>query len=132
MSNGEKLDGEEGDWAVPNDFPRERITGALPGAQPKFLATLYKGRYYMAGCTPPEIYDRWCVCEDLVAQLSTRSVKSKEGKRSHMTESEILHQYYTRLLATKWTSIQETQWIIQKVADRIGWDVGGEAWTDKQ
>jgi len=129
MSNGDELDGNESDWSVPDDFPQQRMTGALPGAQPKFLATLYKGRYYMAGCTPPEIYDRWCICEDLVAQLSAKSLESKVGKRSHMTEKEILQQYYIRLTATQWTSIEEARWIMQKVAERIGWDVKNDTWA---
>ncbi len=77
----------------------------------------------MAGCTPPEIYDRWCVCEDLAAQLSAKCLESKAGKRAHLRENEILQQYYLRLIATQWTSVDEAQWIMQKVADRIGWEV---------
>lgn len=116
-----KPDREETEFMVPDEFPRERISGAVPGAQPKYLATLYKGRYYLSGCTPPELYDRWCVCEDLAAQLSVKSLASKAGKRSHMTESEILHQYYERLVETSWTSRDEARWIMRRVAQQIGW-----------
>ncbi len=49
-----------------------------------------------------------------------------------MTENEILQQYYVRLVATKWTSSEEAQWIVRKVGDRIGWNIRGEAWTDTQ
>lgn len=130
MTDGKGRNKDQDDLGVPDDFPRERITGALPGAQPKFLATLYEGRYYLSGCTPPEIYDRWRICEDLAAQLAIKSLASKAGKRSQMSEDEILNQYYTRLVATQWTSIEEARWIMQKVADQIGWDVRAQAWTN--
>lgn len=107
---------------IPDDFPRTPVMGALPGAQPKFLATLYNGRYYLNGCTPPEIFERWRICENVATQLSVKLLKSKQGKRSHMTEGEILEQYYTRLVETEWTSVNEARWIIRKAAQTIGWN----------
>ena len=92
---------------VPLDFPRPILLGAVPGAQPKFLAVSYGGRFYAPGCTPPELYERWTVCEDLAQQLSAKSLESQRGKRSHMSEIEILDQYLPRLIATKWTSEAE-------------------------
>ena len=110
---------------VSPDFPRTQSLGALPGAQPKILATMYEGKYYAQGLSPPEVFERWCICEDLAAQLAEKSLASKAGKRSHMTESEILEQYYTRLVATGWTSVEEAHWILATVAQSIGWDVIG-------
>lgn len=123
MANSDESmrDREETEFMVPDEFPRERISGAVPGAQPKYLATLYKGRYYVSGCTPPELYDRWRVCEDLAAQLAVKSLASKAGKRSHMTENAILYQYYERLVETSWTSRDEACWIMRRVAQQIGW-----------
>ena len=50
---------------VQADFPRPAHHGAVPGVQPKLLMTQYKGRIYVPGCTPPEISQRWDVCEEL-------------------------------------------------------------------
>lgn len=85
--------------------------------------TQFKGRFYVPGCTPPELFQRWDVCEDLANQLSAKSVESKAGKRSHMSELEILDQYLPRLIATKWTSGEEARWIIRRAAAMLGWPV---------
>jgi hypothetical protein len=108
---------------VPADFPRPVQHGALPGAQPKFLATKYNGRFYAPGCTPPELYERWQICEDLAAQLAAKSLESKAGKRAHMSEVEILEQYLPRLIAQKWTSEPEARYIMRRVAERLRWPV---------
>jgi len=112
-----------GEFAVPSDFPKRVHMGAVGGAQPKFLAVLYEGRYYQPGATPPEMYERWLLCKDLAKQLSEKSVSSKTGKRAHMSESEILEQYFTRLLATNWTSHEEARWIIKHIAKELNWEI---------
>lgn len=108
---------------VPADFPRSTEQGAVPGAQPKFLATRYEGKFYVAESTPPELYARWEVCEDLASQIRERSLASKVGKRSHMTEVEILDQYLPRLIEMRWTSVPEARWIIRRVSQMLGWAV---------
>ena len=108
---------------VPADFPRPMHHGAVPGVQPKLLMTQYKGRFHLPGCTPPELFQRWDVCEDLAKQLSAKSLESKSGKRSHMPELEILDQYLPRLIATKWTNEEEARWIIRRAAAMLGWPV---------
>lgn len=114
----------EADYAqVPHDFPHPAHYGTVPGAQPKMLAAQYEGRYYVPGCTPPEIFERWVTCEDLAKQLSTKFTKSKAGKLSHLSETEILNQYLPRLVATKWTTNEEANWIICRAAAILGWPV---------
>lgn len=108
---------------VPADFPRPVHHGAVPGVQPKLLMTQYKGRFYLPGCTPPELFQRWDVCEDLAKQLSAKSLESQAGKRSHMSEVEILDQYLPRLIATRWTTEEEARWIIRRAAALLGWPV---------
>jgi hypothetical protein len=108
---------------IPADFPRPHYPGAVGGAQPKLLMTQYNGRLYVSGCTPPEILQRWDVCEDLAKQLSVKSLESKAGKRSHMSELEILAQYLPRLIATRWTSEAEARWVIRRVAVMLHWTV---------
>jgi hypothetical protein len=108
---------------VPADFPRPVHRGAVPGVQPKLLMTQYKGRFYVPGCTPPEIFERWDACEDLAKQLAAKSVESQAGKRRHMSEVEILDQYLPRLIATRWTTEEEARWIIRRAAALLGWPV---------
>jgi len=106
---------------IPADFPKTVSSGAVPGAQPKFLASLYQGHFYEMGTSPPEVYSRWVICSDLVEQLVSKAFDSKKGKRSHMSEHEILEQYRTRLLAKNWTSPAEAEWIMTDVATRLNW-----------
>lgn len=108
---------------VPTDFPRPVHQGAVAGAHPKLLLTSYNGRFYSPGCTPPELFRRWDACEDLARQLAEKSLESKAGKRSHMSEVEILDQYLPRLIATRWTSEPEARWVIRRVAAMLGWAV---------
>jgi hypothetical protein len=108
---------------VPFDFPRPMHLGAVPGAQPKLLMTRYNGRFYMPGCTPPELYERWDICEDLAQNLAQKSLESKTGKRAHMTEADILDQYLPRLIAMKWTSEAEARWVIRRIAEMLSWPI---------
>lgn len=114
-------------FGVPADFPRLTEQGAVPGAQPKFVATCYEGKFYVAGSTPPELYARWERCEDLASQIRERSLASKVGKRSHMTEVEILDQYLPRLIEMRWTSVPEARWIIRRVSQMLDWPVPSAA-----
>ncbi len=108
---------------VPADFPRTERLAAVPGFQTKFVATKYEGKYYMVGCTPPEVWARWDNCEDLAKQLAVKSLESKAGKRSHMSEVAILEQYHTRLKTMGWVSDAEADWVIRRVAVMLGWQV---------
>ncbi|WP_147375700.1 hypothetical protein [Noviherbaspirillum cavernae] len=126
MSNDVEM--EEAKYSrVPADFPRPVHFGAVPGMQPKLLATKYNGRFYSPGCSPPELFERWDICEDLANQLATKSLESKAGKRAHMTEAQILDQYLPRLIETKWTSEPEARWVIRRTAEIIGWPVPASA-----
>lgn len=109
--------------AIPQDFPRTVRIGALPGAQPKFLMIRHNGRFYQLGTSPPEVYERWRVCQEIAAELANKSVLCKAGKRANMSEVEILDQYLPRLIPQQWTSIAEARWIIRRVAQILSWPV---------
>lgn len=109
------------DGKVPADFPRPVHMGALPGAQPKLLMVRYGGRYYSPGCTPPELWERWDICEDLARQFCQKSLDNKVGKRAHLSESAILDQYLERLLKTGWGSDAEMRWVIRRAAVLANW-----------
>lgn len=114
----------ESDYAkLPFDFPRPISLGAVPGGQPKFLVTSYQGKFYPLGCTPPELYERWQICEEIVQELTIRSRESKAGKHSHMSEVTILEQYLTSLIKTDRASEAEARWIIRQVARTLEWPV---------
>jgi len=114
-NNSSSVDG------IPSDFPRSVPLGAVGGAQPKILVIEEDGKFYAPGMSPSALRNRFEICEDLVRQFASKSIESKAGKRSHLSETDILLQYRTRLIATKWTSIEEACWIINAVAKTIGW-----------
>ncbi|MCH8618041.1 hypothetical protein [Undibacterium sp. TS12] len=106
---------------VPADFPMTALLGAISGAQAKQLLTEYEGKFYSPGTSPPERFQRWDICEDLARQFSEKSLESKAGKRAHMSETEILQQYYARLLKTGWVSDAEGVWVIHRVSAILSW-----------
>lgn len=109
------------DFDVPDDFPRPKHLGAVAGAQPKILATQYEGRFYSPGCTPPELHASWQHCISLVEQFVPACIETKAGKRRGMPEVDILDQYLTRLIETRWCSEEESYWVICETARLLGW-----------
>jgi hypothetical protein len=113
---------------IPADYPRSEVYGAVSGFHPKLLLVRYAdGKFYAPGCTPPELHLRWDACEDLANKLAAKALESKHGKRSHMSEVEVLEQYLPRLIATKWTSEAEARFIIRRAAKILGWPVPSAA-----
>lgn len=108
---------------VPADFPRPEHLFSLAGFQPKLSMVQYEGKFYSPGSTPPEIHQRWDRCEDFAQQFKVKCLESKTGKRAHMSEEEILMQYLVRLIATKWTSEPEANWIIKRTAVLCNWPI---------
>jgi hypothetical protein len=108
---------------VPADFPRPISEGALSGTQPKFSAVMYQGKFYLPGCTPPEIYERWQICEEIAQQLTIKSRESKAGAFSHLSESAILDQCLSPLIRTNLTTKGEARWVIQRVAGILEWPI---------
>jgi hypothetical protein len=107
--------------SIPSDFPRDGCLSSLAGFQPKIAAVIHDGKYYNSGYNPTELFERWDKCEDLAVQLAKKSAASLSGKRSHMSESEILSQYLGRLIKTKWTTEAEAHWTIKRAAVILGW-----------
>lgn len=120
-SDSAPIDNAERYSLVPENFPRPRVIGAVPGAQPKFFSVQYQGRYNLPACTPQDLFVRWDICEDLAQRFASQSIKSKAGKRTHMTESAILIQYLVRLLKTGWCSEEECVWVMRQAAQIIEW-----------
>lgn len=118
------------DFQVPDDFPRPQHLGAVPGAQEKYLAVEYQGRYYSPGCTPPELHELWQHCMHLVPQFVSSCIETKAGKRKDMSEADILDQYLTRLIESGWVSADEARWVIRETAKLLGWPMSAAAHGD--
>lgn len=118
---------EQEDFSVPDDFPRPVHMGAASGLQDKLLLVKYGGKFYTPGCTPPELRQRWDVCEDLARQFSEKCRETKSGKRAHLSEVEILEQYLQRSMRTGWGSPEEMQWVSRRTSAILGWPVAPSA-----
>ncbi|GGC93485.1 hypothetical protein [Undibacterium terreum] len=128
--NSTANDSDEHQWnpdllnQIPEDFPYPKQTpGSIGGFQAKVLMTEYEGQFYISGTTPRDRWARWDRCEDLVQQLKEKCLESKAGKRAHLQEVDILDQYFERLLKTNWTSPEEAQWVIRRIAGLLSWPV---------
>jgi len=116
---------------VPLDFPSVMLTGAVSGVAPKILAVRSAdGKYRSPEESEEERMARWQHCEDLARQLADAAVRSKRGKRAHMSEQAILDQYLPRLSSTGWTTAPESRWIIGRVAAILNWPLPSSLLTD--
>lgn len=61
---------------TPEDFPRDVVSSALPGAHIKFNARKIDGRF-VVGLTKAELHERWVYCEDLAQQLAARTLRKQ-------------------------------------------------------
>ncbi|SHN44617.1 hypothetical protein SAMN05192549_12326 [Duganella sacchari] len=112
---------------VPADFPIVAAHSSLAGAQPKLALVEFGGRYYQPGASPPEVLNRWEVCEDLARQLAERSLETEKGKYAHLSREAILEQYLQRLFRTGWGADEEMKWVVHRTAAMLKWPVPKEA-----
>lgn len=68
-------------------------------------------------------YGAWLCCLGLVDEFVLRCQRNETGKYRHLTREEILAQYCTRLLASRYGSVGEMRWVIRAVAQRLKWPV---------
>lgn len=111
---------------VPDDYPRRAFHGAVPGYQPKLLlSSAQDGKYYSPGNTPDERWEDWKYSETMVAAMVERCRATKAGERAHMTEEEIILQYYRRALGAdgRYGTEDQLKWTFRKVAEILNWPV---------
>lgn len=108
---------------VPADFPRTGVLSALPGVHLKFSAVKYEDKFYAVGCTPPEILERWEICEGLATLFVEKCRNNEAGKYAHLSRAEILERYCKRLMKTGWGSDAEMKWVIRRTAEFLAWPV---------
>ncbi|MDN4056478.1 hypothetical protein QPK32_25805 [Massilia sp. YIM B02763] len=107
---------------VPSDFPRPGLLGAIPGSQPKFIATQYKDKFYPPGCTPPEQYERWKSCEEIVQEFAYELKRDKADNLLLRSEIETLDKYL-KIFSSSWLSENEAKWVIRRIALLLSWPV---------
>ena len=108
---------------VPADYPHVEHIGAVAGAHPKLLLVQFQGKYYIPGNTPPKRWHDWKYSQSMVENMVAKCLESKAGKRSHMSEVEIIAQYYERAVAGggRFGTVPQLKWTLTKVAERLGW-----------
>jgi hypothetical protein len=107
---------------LPPDFPRAVSTGTVPGTQPKILVVQYKGIFYPAGATPPELYERWRDCEEIAQDLAFEAKRDKADNLTRRSESEML-QRYLHILSKSWMTLNEAKWIVRRMGEILNWSV---------
>lgn len=102
--------------SIPASFPREKAQGAVPGAQPKFLATLTNNRY--VGVTTDEaVRIRYLICTDYVKRI-VGHLQTKLLEVSIPTNDFVECMLWDFQL--KGFSSQESLWMIDQVLDQVG------------
>lgn len=112
-------------YDVPEDYPRIDIASSLAGAQPKFSVVEYEGKFYIPGNTPPERWHDWQYSESLVQHFVKQCPETKRGKRAHMSEQDIIAQYYERAAAAggEYGTPAQLRWAFRRVAELLHWPV---------
>ncbi|CAN7592440.1 hypothetical protein LJR118_004465 [Acidovorax sp. LjRoot118] len=104
---------------IPADFPIVAIPSALSGAHPKMSLTEEDGKFYAPGTSPSEVATAFEVCEDLVVQMvpyCERKLTAFQGD-----QEATLRAVYRSLLSKKWCTDLQSEWIVRKTAERLGW-----------
>lgn len=104
---------------IPADFPIAAIPSALSGAHPKMSLIEEDGKFYAPGTSPSEVATAFEVCEDLVVQMvpyCERKLAAFQGD-----QEATLRAVFRSLLSKNWCTDLQSEWIVQKTAERLGW-----------
>lgn len=106
---------------IPADFPIAAIPSALSGAHPKMSLIEEDGKFYASGTSPSEVATAFEVCEDLVLQM----VPYCERKLAafHGDQEATLRAAFRGLLSKNWCTDLQSEWIVSKTAERLGWPI---------
>ena len=109
---------------VPADYPYQPVRGAVSGYQPKLLLTSSaNGKFYSRGNAPHERWHDWSYSIALASAMVQKCLDSRAGKRAHMTEEEIILQYYLRALKSngRYGTEEQLKWTFTRVAIALAW-----------
>ena len=112
--------------AVPADYPYYPVRGAVSGFQPKVLLTRSAdGTFHSPGNKPEQRWRDWQYSSELATAMARKCLESKSGKRSHMSEEQIIVQYYERAVAAggRYGTEEQLKWTFCRVAQTLGWPI---------
>ena len=110
----------DGHVEIPDDFPRA-VASTLPGDAPKVNASLYEGRFYPVGDSPPERETRYLACIEL-ADAYLGKCRRKADANPTLDTNEILRGYLAAAAAEHTDlTYPDLLWIFQRVAIGLGW-----------
>jgi hypothetical protein len=102
---------------TPADFPRQPAPGSVSGVQPKLLVVKVDN-LFISETDEDEIYRRWLVCEDLVQQLVSKTVKRmREGRVADLDD--YVNKLQQWLEAQEWDGWKVTWPEARWMGDRI-------------
>jgi hypothetical protein len=105
--------------AIPPDFPRRKPLHVPPHGKDGLYFSYFAGQYYGPGCSPPEVWQSWQICEELAQHFKKECLK--EIRRSPLIpESEVIELYYENTLKLGWGTDAEVAWIFRRVAQLLG------------
>jgi hypothetical protein len=108
---------------IPADFPKSAPLSLWPH-QPKAVhISMYQGKCYPAGGSPPEIWQSWQICQELVEHFKKTCKEEKALRSNLLPEAEIIEFYFRNTLAAGWGTDAEVAWIFRAVAEQLGWPV---------
>lgn len=79
------------------------------------------GKFYAPGTSPSEVATAFEVCEDLVVQMvpyCERKLAAFQGD-----QEATLRAVFQSLLSKKWCTDLQSEWIVRKTAERLGWPI---------
>jgi hypothetical protein len=104
---------------VPDDFPRDVTPASLSGTHPKLAVRMIDDKF-VAGLTAEERLERWTICEDLARQLVPKTLKDATKNPDH-SHDETLQRIRRAIEGKQWTSVVETDWLMDRLRVLLGW-----------
>lgn len=107
---------------IPDDFPQPVPIKVPPHGAIGGHISVYQGKYYNAGASPPEIWELWQVCAELVDYFKMICLEEKSLHSPLLEPAEIIDFYFSSTLNDLgWGTEAEIAWIFRHVAAELGW-----------
>jgi hypothetical protein len=108
---------------IPLDFPQPVPLNVSPQGPKAVHISMYEGKCYNAGGSPPEVWELWQVCIELVEYFKKTCTEEKELHSPLLSEEEIIDFYFANTLDDLgWGTEAEVKWIFRHVAEELGWE----------
>lgn len=108
---------------IPSDFPKSAPLKLFPKGPHAVHISMYEGKCYLAGGSPPEVWQSWQICQELVEHFKQTCLEEKSLRSNLLPEAEIIEFFFTATLAAGWGTDAEVAWIFRTVAMQLGWPI---------